>query len=275
MSVFRLRESFYLGWILTGILLASLAAVLMTFAVVSLKIEMGAESAWQESKLYHMISNVSGMSWLHQTIAFDKDNVTTRPDQLNVESQPRYIQVPVSPSRGFSAVSETQALSSGVAVVSQPQIRPHANLSAPVPAAAVEFDSTIPKLADLKFKFKPPKEYTAHWRIARFAVAQDIEDYEPTNILGTNAQLYMKPGQYQRLYWFNELVDSKGEGVTQSWYYNNTLMSRVFIDIQSNRWRASSFKTLSYRHQGEWRVATEDANGQVLVERRFELVLAE
>ena len=244
-------KSMNLGWILIGVVLASLVGIGLTFALVSLKIEMGQGHSWQKSKLYGVIFSLSGPV---EAVEYEQ------------------ILPEVMPSKAVLARDESHKVG-GVLTVSQPEARPFAQLTAPKPAQSLTVYDAVPDVADIRFDFKAPAGYAPDWRVKRFAMAADIENYEPVGVISSDVRL--KPGESRRLYWFNELIDSKGQEVTQSWYYRDALMSRVVMQIGSHRWRASSFKTLSFQHQGAWRVATEDRTGRVLAERRFQVVLAQ
>ncbi|HBF09141.1 MAG TPA: hypothetical protein DHW71_12745 [Gammaproteobacteria bacterium] len=115
---------------------------------------------------------------------------------------------------------------------------------------------------------KPPK--TDH-RITRSALTYNIVDLEPANRFGK--QVRIQQNQPTRLFWFNEITNSDGEMFYQSWYYQGLLMSRVAIDVKSDQWRASSYKTLLPNQQGRWRVATETLDEEVLTEHVFDVTL--
>ncbi len=126
-------------------------------------------------------------------------------------------------------------------------------------------------LSQQDFPFKALKPFKTDPRIARHVLTYDLKGQNPGANLAANVKIDTR--EPTRLFWFNEIVDAKGEMFYQSWYYQGLLMSRMAIDVKSDQWKASSYKTILPQQQGEWRVATETLDEQVLSEQSFRVTL--
>ena len=126
-------------------------------------------------------------------------------------------------------------------------------------------------LSQRSFPFSDLKPLKTDHRITRSALTYNIVDLEPANRFGKRVRI--QQNEPTRLFWFNEITNSDGEMFYQSWYYRGLLMSRVAINVKSDQWRASSYKTLLPSQQGQWRVATETLDEKVLTEHIFDVTL--
>lgn len=251
-----------LGWMIIGTLFAGLFAIGLTMMLVSFKQSLGTEHSWEDSKLYHLIYTLSGADPLDRTQSpIDNSGPGASLKALS----------PVDLPSSATPLDWSKRLTLPVPALNTPAVRRYSVLVPPSPSTSFAFVDSAPDVQPIKFSFEPPSGYTMDWRIERTAIAKKIVDYEPVGLVSNRARF--APGESKRLYWFNEIIDSSGDQLYQSWYYRDQLMSRVLVSVRSNRFRASSFKTISYEHQGPWRVATETQDGEILAERRFELVL--
>lgn len=57
--------------------------------------------------------------------------------------------------------------------------------------------------------------------------------------------------------------------IAHAWYYKDEEKARIELDVQSNRWRTWSSKTIQQSWTGPWRVMIEDAEGNVLATKSF------
>lgn len=127
--------------------------------------------------------------------------------------------------------------------------------------------NSLQSLSQTPFPFKRPAS-RRNDSIARAQLTSDLDEFEPVDSIGQSIRV---PTQSRRLYWFNELAGLQGEQVFHSWYYNDLLMSRVAVTVETNLWRASTYKTILQHQQGTWRVVTENMDEEVLAEEYFEV----
>jgi hypothetical protein len=57
--------------------------------------------------------------------------------------------------------------------------------------------------------------------------------------------------------------------ITHRWFYGDTEMASVDLDIGSSRWRTWSFKTIMPEWTGRWSVSVNDSGGRTLATSRF------
>ncbi len=98
--------------------------------------------------------------------------------------------------------------------------------------------------------------------VARSLVTTAVRDREPVRTLGDTVSLReIDRGQ---LYYFTELTGLMGRKVEHRWIYRGRVEGTMRFQVGSNRWRASSRKTVLPDQKGEWRVIVVDEAGRTL-----------
>lgn len=98
--------------------------------------------------------------------------------------------------------------------------------------------------------------------VARSLVTTAVRDREPVRTLGDTVSLReIDRGQ---LYYFTELTGLMGRKVEHRWIYRGRVEGTMRFQVGSNRWRASSRKTVLPNQKGEWRVIVVDEAGRTL-----------
>ena len=98
--------------------------------------------------------------------------------------------------------------------------------------------------------------------VARSLVTTAVRDREPVRTLGDTVSLReIDRGQ---LYYFTELTGLMGRKVEHRWIYRGRVEGTMRFQVGSNRWRASSRKTVQPNQKGEWRVIVVDEAGRTL-----------
>lgn len=98
--------------------------------------------------------------------------------------------------------------------------------------------------------------------VARSLVTTAVRDREPVRTLGDTVSLReIDRGQ---LYYFTELTGLMGRKVEHRWIYRGRVEGTMRFQVGSNRWRASSRKTVLPHQKGEWRVIVVDEAGRTL-----------
>lgn len=98
--------------------------------------------------------------------------------------------------------------------------------------------------------------------VARSLVTTAVRDREPVRTLGDTVNLReIDRGQ---LYYFTELTGLMGRKVEHRWIYRGRVEGTMRFQVGSNRWRASSRKTVQPNQKGEWRVIVVDEAGRIL-----------
>jgi hypothetical protein len=103
--------------------------------------------------------------------------------------------------------------------------------------------------------------------VARSLVAADVRNREPVNTVGASVNLReIDRGQ---LHYFTEVTGLMGRKVEHRWIYRGRVEGTMRFQVGSNRWRASSRKTILPHQKGEWRVVVVDDAGRTLGGSRF------
>lgn len=94
--------------------------------------------------------------------------------------------------------------------------------------------------------------------VNRAQFTSKITDREPID------QLVSVPVEMQKVNYFTELLNFKGEKVTHQWTYQGQEMYALSFDVKGPRWRVWSSKRLLPKLNGSWTVNVLDANGQLV-----------
>ena len=103
--------------------------------------------------------------------------------------------------------------------------------------------------------------------VARSVMTTAIRDREPARALGETVSL--RDVDRSQLYYFTELTGLMGRKVEHRWIYRGRVEGTMRFQVASNRWRASSRKTILPHQKGEWRVIVVDEGGRTLGSSRF------
>lgn len=76
------------------------------------------------------------------------------------------------------------------------------------------------------------------------------------------------PASTDKVYCWLKVIGGDAKTVTVKWYYKDSFMSDVALDIKSNSMRTYAFKTIA-GNQGEWRVEIAAPSGAVLQAASF------
>jgi len=96
--------------------------------------------------------------------------------------------------------------------------------------------------------------------VAREAFTTQIKNHEPTD------ELKKLNNDVQKVYFFTDLRDLKGQTVTHRWEYNGKVMAEVHFKVRGPRWRVWSSKNLEPGWTGDWKVSVVNGAGQVISE---------
>lgn len=134
--------------------------------------------------------------------------------------------------------------------------------TAPAAPPAPETESDSSALDDTS----QTAETTSKGSIARSIVTSGIEKREPTD------NLNQIPNTMNKVFYFSELMDLKGEKITHRWLYNDKVQAEVNFNVGGKRWRVYSSKNLRPSWTGTWTVQVALADGTVLETKSFDLI---
>ena len=100
--------------------------------------------------------------------------------------------------------------------------------------------------------------------VSEFAIATSIEDRSPRGVSDTF------PTNVSKLYAYTKINGAVGEIIIKHrWYYGETLISEVDLDVRSASWRTYSSKNIIPQWPGQWRVDVTNEQGTVLDSLKF------
>jgi len=106
--------------------------------------------------------------------------------------------------------------------------------------------------------------------IARENLSQGVEQLEPVGIY-TDGTVSLNGKTSARVFYFTQFTNLAGQVASHRWYFNDSEVARIDMNIGSNSWRASSNKGLTQNIVGQWRVEAVDANNTVLSRQTFQV----
>ncbi len=75
------------------------------------------------------------------------------------------------------------------------------------------------------------------------------------------------------VYYFLEVTDMKDRIIFHEWWLGNKLINRKKISISSNdKWRTVSHQLVAYAAKNDWTVKVVDEKGQLIIEKRFDII---
>lgn len=95
-----------------------------------------------------------------------------------------------------------------------------------------------------------------------------IVNREPTD------NVVMLTNNSEKIYYFTELSNLKGQKITHRWQYQEKPMAEIQLEVKSDRWRAYSSKNIKPEWTGEWSVVLLDENGNPLDVSKLEVIEA-
>ena len=100
--------------------------------------------------------------------------------------------------------------------------------------------------------------------VSEFAIATSIEDRTPRGVSDTF------PTTVSKLYAYTKINGAMGETtINHRWYYGETLLAEVSLDVRSASWRTYSSKNILPQWPGQWKVEVTNAQGTVLDSLQF------
>jgi len=101
-------------------------------------------------------------------------------------------------------------------------------------------------------------------KVSRAQFTHDVIEREPVD------SILMLKNDVEKIYYFSELVNLKGQRVIHRWKYEGRIMAEIEFNVTSNRWRTYSSKKLPPQLLGEWAVIVVDDMGWPLKTSLFE-----
>ncbi len=108
--------------------------------------------------------------------------------------------------------------------------------------------------------------------LQRAALTQNLQEKEPVGNLP--GEVAMSEEGIIRVFFFNHLLDLKGQTLFHDWYRDGERVARVTIQPFSDSMRASSAKYINRDMLGQWRVEAVTGEGSVLGSGRFQVLEA-
>lgn len=108
-----------------------------------------------------------------------------------------------------------------------------------------------------------------HENISHATFAKSVENRTPIEPI-TKAD-----NDLSKLYFFTNIRNLTGGRITHRWVYTpkgtneNKVKAEIGFDIKDKRWRVWSSKNLWYKWIGTWRVEVIDAQGNILLTKKF------
>lgn len=113
---------------------------------------------------------------------------------------------------------------------------------------------------------EPPANTLAE-KVSRAQFTTGIQRREPIDRV--EDVVYADGNGPERLYYFTELQDMKGETVTHRWEHEGKVVAEVRFKVAGDRWRVNSSKYLPPSMTGRWQVVVTDSRGQSMTTDRF------
>ena len=101
--------------------------------------------------------------------------------------------------------------------------------------------------------------------VSRAVFTIGVEDREP--VLNVDS---MSSDSYTSISFFTELNDFSGHNVTHQWMFNDKIMFEKTFEVNGERWRVWTSKTLIPSWTGSWTVNVLDDDRSVLTSRTFD-----
>ncbi len=107
--------------------------------------------------------------------------------------------------------------------------------------------------------------------ITRALLTLAIKNNEPVTEL--NLPLMLPANKSVPIYYFVEVADMKDRVIFHEWWLGNKLINRKKITISNNdKWRTVSHQLVAFAAKNNWTVKVVDENGQLIIEKRFDII---
>jgi len=107
--------------------------------------------------------------------------------------------------------------------------------------------------------------------ITRAILTLAIKNNEPVAEL--NPPLILPINKTVPVYYFIEVTDMKDRVIFHEWWLGNKLINRKKISISNNdKWRSVSHQLVAFAAKNNWTVKVVDETGQLLNEKRFDII---
>ena len=107
--------------------------------------------------------------------------------------------------------------------------------------------------------------------LTRAMLTLAIKNNEPVAEL--NLPLILPNNKTVPVYYFVEVADMKGRIIFHEWWLGNKLINRKKISIPNNdKWRTVSHQLVAFAAKNNWTVKVVDETGQLLNEKRFDII---
>lgn len=100
--------------------------------------------------------------------------------------------------------------------------------------------------------------------VARSAFATGVQDHEPVDQINTLTN------DNNKIYFFTELKDLKGQRAVHRWEHNGEIVAEVPFSVGGDRWRVWSSKNLQSEWTGDWKVSVLNGSGEVIATKEFQ-----
>jgi hypothetical protein len=116
-------------------------------------------------------------------------------------------------------------------------------------------------------QYKAPVKNT----ITRSLLTLAIKNNEPAAEL--NLPLMLPAKKTVPVYYFVEVADMKDRVIFHEWWLGHKLINRKKITISNNdKWRTVSHQLVAYAAKNNWTVKVVDQSGQLINEKRFDII---
>ena len=104
--------------------------------------------------------------------------------------------------------------------------------------------------------------------VTRAVLTTAVVNKEPVDVLDAQVSLF---SINEKLFFFTEVNNMKSQTVFHRWFFENTLMAEVKLDIFSTRYRTYSSKEIMTKQRGNWRVELVNSNQNILASKSFHI----
>lgn len=101
--------------------------------------------------------------------------------------------------------------------------------------------------------------------VSRAVFTTSIEDREPVMAVDS-----INSNNFSSISFFTELNDLQGHNITHQWVFNDKVMFEKSFEVNGERWRVWTSKTLLPGWTGTWTVRVLDGDRSELVSKSFE-----
>ena len=104
--------------------------------------------------------------------------------------------------------------------------------------------------------------------VTRAVLTTAVVNKEPIDVLGAQVSLFSIDEQ---LFFFTEINNLKSQTVFHRWFFENTLMAEVELNLFSMRYRTYSLKKIMTKQTGNWRVELVNSKQDILASMTFHI----